>query len=174
MTWNLLRLGVYRLPLLLLQLTVTSKISYGAQLDNVSSGDEADPANGLEKGPAFGLDCRPVSLGGARRQRINSTSSTGSTRRRRGRYATSPSSRRALSIPSYSPYTTSGYGFINNFGQTSKQLFKKPHPAKKVGGLSAGSRSSSGIEMMTLPLVAGQAAMQILPIHLPSTGDGSS
>ena len=66
-------------------------------------------------------------------------------------------------------------GFINNFGQTPKQLFKKPHPAKKVGsGLSAGSRISSGIEMMALPLVAGQAAMQILPIHLPSTGSGSS
>ena len=27
---------------------------------------------------------------------------------------------------------------------------------------------------MTLPLVAGQAAMPILPIHLPSTGGGSS
>ena len=65
-------------------------------------------------------------------------------------------------------------GFINNFGQTPKQLFKKPHPAKKVSGLSAGSRISSGIEMMALPLVAGQAAIQILPIHLPSTGGGSS
>ena len=65
-------------------------------------------------------------------------------------------------------------GFINNFGQTPKQLFKKPHPAKKVSGLSAGSRISSGTEMMTLPLVAGQAAMQILPLHLPSTGGGSN
>ena len=106
--------------------------------------------------------------------RCNSTSSTGSPRRRHGRYATSPYSRRALSTPSYSPYTTPGYGFINNFGQTPKQLFKKPHPAKKVSGLTDGSRISSGIEIMTLPLVAGQAAMQILPIHLPSTGDGSS
>lgn len=53
-------------------------------------------------------------------------------------------------------------GFINNFGQTPKQLFKKPHPSKKVGG--AGSRMS-GLEM-ALPL-AGQAAMQILPL-LPS------
>lgn len=25
-------------------------------------------------------------------------------------------------------------GFINNFGQIPKQLFKKPHPAKKLGG----------------------------------------
>ena len=66
-------------------------------------------------------------------------------------------------------------GFINNFGQTPKQLFKKPHPAKKVSsGLSAGSRISSGIEKMALPLVAGQAAMQILPIHLSSIGGGSS
>ena len=66
-------------------------------------------------------------------------------------------------------------GFINNFGQTPKQLFKKPHPAKKVGsGLSARSRISSAIEMMALPLIAGQAAMQILPIHLPSTGGSSS
>lgn len=24
-------------------------------------------------------------------------------------------------------------GFINNFGQIPKQLFKKPHPAKKLG-----------------------------------------
>jgi hypothetical protein len=35
-------------------------------------------------------------------------------------------------------------GFINNFGQTPKQLFKKPHPSKKVGG--TGSRIS-GLEM---------------------------
>lgn len=54
-------------------------------------------------------------------------------------------------------------GFINNFGQTPKQLFKKPHPSKKVGG--AGSRIS-GLEM-ALPL-AGQA-MQILPL-LPGSG----
>lgn len=27
-------------------------------------------------------------------------------------------------------------GFINNFGQIPKQLFKKPHPAKKVAGIS--------------------------------------
>ena len=60
-------------------------------------------------------------------------------------------------------------GFINNFGQTPKQLFKKPHPSKKVGG--AGSRIS-GLEM-ALPL-AGQA-MQILPL-LPGSGShqGSS
>jgi len=25
-------------------------------------------------------------------------------------------------------------GFINNFGQIPKQLFKRPHPAKKLGG----------------------------------------
>lgn len=26
-------------------------------------------------------------------------------------------------------------GFINNFGQIPKQLFKKPHPSKKMSGL---------------------------------------
>lgn len=26
-------------------------------------------------------------------------------------------------------------GFINNFGQIPKQLFKKPHPSKKMAGL---------------------------------------
>ncbi|XP_060523655.1 WD repeat and FYVE domain-containing protein 3 [Cylas formicarius] len=31
-------------------------------------------------------------------------------------------------------------GFINNFGQIPKQLFKKPHPCKKMGG--AGNRTS--------------------------------
>lgn len=29
---------------------------------------------------------------------------------------------------------TKTIGFINNFGQTPKQLFKKPHPSKKMGG----------------------------------------
>jgi hypothetical protein len=59
--------------------------------------------------------------------------------------------------------------FINNFGQTPKQLFKKPHPSKKVGG--AGGRIS-GLEM-ALPL-AGQAAMQILPLLLSASGFHSS
>ena len=53
--------------------------------------------------------------------------------------------------------------------------FKKPNPAKKVGGvLSAGSRISSGIDMVAQPLVAGKAAKHILAIHLPSTGGGPS
>lgn len=35
-------------------------------------------------------------------------------------------------------------GFINNFGQTPKQLFKKSHPVKKVAGaLGSGSGGSS-------------------------------
>ena len=37
-------------------------------------------------------------------------------------------------------------GFINNFGQTPKQLFKKPHPNKKV--------AKSGMDM-ALPLAQG-------------------
>jgi hypothetical protein len=60
-------------------------------------------------------------------------------------------------------------GFINNFGQTPKQLFKKPHPSKKVGG--TGSRIS-GLEM-ALPL-AGQAAMQILLLLPSASGFHSS
>ena len=60
-------------------------------------------------------------------------------------------------------------GFINNFGQTPKQLFKKPHLSKKVGG--TGSRIS-GLEM-ALPL-AGQAAMQILPLLPSASGFHSS
>lgn len=50
-------------------------------------------------------------------------------------------------------------GFINNFGQTPKQLFKKPHPSKKVG-------SKSGLEM-ALPLT-GQSIHLLMP-----TGAGS-
>lgn len=72
-------------------------------------------------------------------------------------------------------------GFINNFGQTPKQLFKKPHPAKKVfyssGGGGSGAMDSSGggsrisgLEM-ALPL-AGQAIGQMLPISLPGSGAG--
>ncbi|EFX68295.1 hypothetical protein DAPPUDRAFT_260342 [Daphnia pulex] len=49
-------------------------------------------------------------------------------------------------------------GFINHFGQTPKQLFKKPHPS--ISGLA-----------MALPLAA-QAAMQILPL-LPSSAAAS-
>lgn len=45
-------------------------------------------------------------------------------------------------------------GFINNFGQIPKQLFKKPHPCKKMGG--SNSRSSvidtgSIVQAFTLP-----------------------
>ncbi|XP_046437962.1 WD repeat and FYVE domain-containing protein 3-like [Daphnia pulex] len=57
-------------------------------------------------------------------------------------------------------------GFINNFGQTPKQLQEAAPSSKKVVG--AGSRIS-GLEM-ALPL-AGQAAMQILPL-LPSLASG--
>jgi hypothetical protein len=60
-------------------------------------------------------------------------------------------------------------GFINNFGQTPKQLFKKPHPSKKVGGTGSGI---SGLEM-ALPLT-GQAAMQILPLLPSESGFHSS
>ena len=35
-------------------------------------------------------------------------------------------------------------GFINNFGQIPKQLFKKPHPAKRVKGGASGSGVGSG------------------------------
>ncbi|XP_044743172.1 WD repeat and FYVE domain-containing protein 3 isoform X2 [Chrysoperla carnea] len=46
-------------------------------------------------------------------------------------------------------------GFINNFGQIPKQLFKKPHPCKKMGGTS--NRSSvidtgSLVQALTLPV----------------------
>ena len=34
-------------------------------------------------------------------------------------------------------------GFINNFGQIPKQLFKKPHPAKKIASRPAGTESST-------------------------------
>ena len=60
-------------------------------------------------------------------------------------------------------------GFINNFGQTPKQLFKKPHPSKKVGGTGSGI---SGLEM-ALPLT-GQAAMQILLLLPSASGFHSS
>ena len=73
-------------------------------------------------------------------------------------------------------------GFINNFGQTPKQLFKKPHPCKKVPGLSGGSGSAgstvvsnrlSGLEIGGLMPLAGQAAIhQMLPM-LPGGGGGS-
>merc|ERR1719315_398835 len=46
-------------------------------------------------------------------------------------------------------------GFINNFGQIPKQLFKRPHPAKKttantnggssIGGSTAGAGDSSSV-----------------------------
>lgn len=36
-------------------------------------------------------------------------------------------------------------GFINNFGQIPKQLFKKPHPAKKLGGSKSFVLDATGI-----------------------------
>ena len=46
-------------------------------------------------------------------------------------------------------------GFINNFGQIPKQLFKKPHPCKKVA-------KSGGID---IPLPLGQG---VIPLPTPS------
>lgn len=46
-------------------------------------------------------------------------------------------------------------GFINNFGQTPKQLFKKPHPAKKV--------CRAGID---IPLPLGQG---LIPLPVASS-----
>ena len=36
-------------------------------------------------------------------------------------------------------------GFINNFGQTPKQLFRKPHPAKRVVGSGSLDHEGSAI-----------------------------
>ncbi|CAD5218465.1 unnamed protein product [Bursaphelenchus okinawaensis] len=43
-------------------------------------------------------------------------------------------------------------GFINNFGQTPTQLFKKPHPAKKIANLG----QASGLTDRSQPLVTVQ------------------
>uniref|UniRef100_A0A1I7RU77 WD_REPEATS_REGION domain-containing protein n=1 Tax=Bursaphelenchus xylophilus TaxID=6326 RepID=A0A1I7RU77_BURXY len=43
-------------------------------------------------------------------------------------------------------------GFINNFGQTPTQLFKKPHPAKKIANLG----QSSGLTDRSQPIVTVQ------------------
>lgn len=45
-------------------------------------------------------------------------------------------------------------GFINNFGQTPSQLFKKPHPQKRIAALGQGG----GLTDRSQPLVTVQPA----------------
>lgn len=45
-------------------------------------------------------------------------------------------------------------GFINNFGQIPKQLFKKPHPCKKMGGSNLRSSvidTGALVQALTVP-----------------------